>query len=248
MGSTLLRNIVLALALVIFSFVVGIVAADSAQEAAVWLFAVIGILVFIAAGKKIWMGIFLVTPFCDFMPSVAGFSSAQLLIVAIFFYWLILAMLGHVKLEWKKLISLDIFVFLFVAYMAFSFYRKPVSVSVLRDFGVETDNVGGKEYFQTVAAFLAYIGISAIPFPKESLLKVLKWNLVLVIAVSIMLIVKGLFLGASDSSGLGDEMQNRRFSYPITSAPQNPALFRQRLPGKCSQNRLLFYLQVCYNV
>lgn len=218
MGSTLLRNIVLALALIIFSFVVGIVAADSAQEAAVWLFAVIGILVFIAAGKKIWMGIFLVTPFCAFMPSVAGFPSSQLLIIAIFFYWLILAMLGHVKLEWKKLISLDILVFLFVAYMAFSFYRNPVSVAILRDFGIESDNVGGDEYYVLLSSLLVYIAISMISFPRSVLPRILKWNLVLIIAITLFIALKGAIigggtLGATESDTLADEFQNTRFSY-----------------------------------
>ena len=38
------------------------------------------------------------------------------------------------------------------------------------------------------------------------------------------------------------------FRYFITYPPGNPVLFQQRIPGNCSQIRLLFYLQVCYNV
>lgn len=213
MGTSLIRNIILALVLVVLSFLLGITAADSTKDALMIFVIISGVIFFVALGKKIWMAIFLLTPFCAFYPSLVEFPTAHLLYVAIFIYWLMLWMLGHVKLTWRRLLPLDILISVFMAYMVFSYVRNPVSVSFLEQFGIVTDNIGGKEYFISIVAFASYIALSAIPFPKDKLLNVLKWGLVISLTVMVLNSFRGALIGNDEYETMAEEVSKSRFSY-----------------------------------
>lgn len=209
----MIKNIVLSVVLIILAFFLGISVADDAKMAGAVFICFTGVVALIALGKRIWMAIFLLPPLCAFYPSIINFSTTQLLYVSIFGYWLILWGLGHVKLTWRKLLSLDILVFLFIGYLAIQFAQNPVSVSFLEYFGVETDRIGGKEYYTGVVAFLSYVALSVIPFPKDKLLRVLKWALVITVTLTVVRSCFHAVIGSSQYDSMMEEGMKSRFSY-----------------------------------
>ena len=213
MGGSLIKNIVLSVVLIILAFFLGVSVADDAKGAGAIFICFTGVVALIALGKRIWMAIFLLPPLCAFYPTIINFSTTQLLYVAIFMYWLIMWGLGHVKLTWRKLLSLDILVFLFVGYIAIQFVQNPVSVSFLEVFGIETDRIGGKEYYTGVVAFISYLGLSVIPFPKDKLLKVLKWALVITVLLAVVRACSSAVIGSSRYDSMMEEGMKSRFSY-----------------------------------
>ena len=213
MGGSLIKNIVLSVVLIILAFFLGVSVADDAKGAGAIFICFTGVVAFIALGKRIWMAIFLLPPLCAFYPTFINFSTTQLMYVAIFMYCLIMWGLGHVKLTWRKLLSLDILVFLFIGYLAIQFAQNPVSVSFLEVFGIETDRIGGKEYYTGVVAFISYLGLSVIPFPKDKLLKVLKWALVITVLLAVVRACSFAVIGSSQYDSMLEEGMKSRFAY-----------------------------------
>lgn len=176
MGNSIVKTVLGLLALIIASFLIGIMAADSAKTAAMLVFGLGALFFIVAMGRKVWMCLFLLVPVCLALPPIAEIPVAYIALSGILFYWLILSLLGYAKLIWRKLFWADILVVLFILLMMISYFRNPVGIMALtRVFNIKFDVVGGKEYVVLLFSVLSYVTYSCIPFEKERLLKVLKW-------------------------------------------------------------------------
>ena len=176
MGNSIVKTVLGLLALIIASFLIGIMAADSAKTAAMLVFGLGALFFIVAMGRKVWMCLFLLVPVCLALPPIAEIPVAYIALSGILLYWLILSLLGYAKLIWRKLFWADILVVLFILLMMISYFRNPVGIMALtRVFNIKFDVVGGKEYVVLLFSVLSYVTYSCIPFEKERLLKVLKW-------------------------------------------------------------------------
>lgn len=182
MGNSVVRNLIGLLILIVLSFTVGIMAADSAKSAAMIIFVITGIIGLIIMGKHVWVALFLLPPVCWVLPPVGGVRMDHVLYAMVLCCWLLFRMLGYVKFTWRKLIGADLFVLAFLILMAVSFYRYPVSLTFLKlVFGYQSELVGAAPYIAFIAFFISYICFSCIPFEKKVLLKLLKWHLIILL-------------------------------------------------------------------
>lgn len=180
MGNSIVKTVLGLLALIIASFLIGIMAADSAKTAAMLVFGLGALFFIVAMGRKVWMCLFLLVPVCLALPPIAEIPVAYIALSGVLFYWLVLSLLGYVKLIWRKLLWADILLVLFILLMMISYFRNPVGLMALtRLFNVKFDVVGGKEYVVLLFTVLSYVTYSCIPFEKERLLKVLKWFIII---------------------------------------------------------------------
>lgn len=180
MGSSIVRNILGALALIILSFIIGIMAADSAKQAALIIIGVVGVAGVIAIGKNAWMLLFIIVPIGQAIP-VYQLPWYFVFVAILLIYWCFLAIAGHAHFTWRKLLGADLFVLTFLAYMAITIYRHPASSKIINNFlGIKTDLVTtGLEYPLCVAALIFYLAYSCIPFDKKYFKKVVHWGVIL---------------------------------------------------------------------
>lgn len=180
MGSSIVRNILGALALIILSFIIGIMAADSAKQAAIIIIGIVGIAGVVAIGKNAWMLLFIIVPIGQAFP-VYQLPWYFVFVAILLIYWCFLAIAGHAHFTWRKLLGADLFVLTFLAYMAITIYRHPASSNIINNFlGIKTDLVTtGLEYPLCVAALIFYLAYSCIPFEKKYFQKVIHWGVIL---------------------------------------------------------------------
>lgn len=225
MGSAIVRNIAGALALIILSFIIGIMAADSAKHAALVIVAIAAVVGIIAMGKHVWITLFILPPVCGLLPKIGGeISLSYVLYAAVLCYWLVLRFLGYVKLTWRKLPVGDLFVIFFIILMAVSFYRNPVSISYLSDLeNIQAKCVGGAAYAACICFLISYVCFSCIPFDRHILLKLLKWNLVLMLICQIVSgclhLKEGLASGETSRYGMFVPFGKTLFIAVFCSAP-----------------------------
>lgn len=188
MGSSIVRNIIGAILLIVLSFIIGIMAADSAKKAAVIITAVIGIIGVIALGKKVWIALLILIPLGEAVNRNPERPSEFIIAGLVLAYWIILRSLGQVRFTWRKLYGADILMFLFISYVIFSFWKNPASFNFINQLtGIQTDTVSTAAYPISIASILFYIALSSITFEKKLLLPVLKWSIIIkLIALTIM--------------------------------------------------------------
>lgn len=174
MGGALIKNVVIAVILVVLAFVVGSLAADGAKESLGVIAACVGIFVLLYMGKNCWWLIFLLPPVLEQFPVIVtrGLPMAYIVCSVIFVYWLLMRLMGYVRVTWHGVWWMDLATFVLIAYYALTYYWHPVSLTVL---GYDVDYVGGKEYVWCVFAFICYLTLSIVPCSLEDLHKVLKY-------------------------------------------------------------------------
>lgn len=188
MGSSITRNIVGALVLIVLSFIIGIMAADSAKQAALIIIAAAAMVGIIAMGKHVWITLFLLPPICRLLPDFGGMPVSYALYTAVLCYWSLLRMLGYVNFTWRKLIGADIIIIALTIIMGVAFYRRPASIDAINNlFGIDTDYIAGRAFPVFVFSLIQYICFSCIPFKRNAILKCLKWNLILQLACTFIL-------------------------------------------------------------
>ena len=191
MGSSIIRNTIGALVLIVLSFLIGIMAADSAKQAASIIIVSAAMIGFIAMGKHVWITLFLLPPICRLLPTVGGLPVSYALYTTVLLYWLLLRLLGHVRFTWRKLIGADLIVIALTILIAIAFYRRPASVEALNHLlDIKTDYIDGKAFPVFVFSLILYLCFSCIPFKENTLIKLLKWNLILQLTSTFIL---GLF-------------------------------------------------------
>lgn len=180
MGSSIVRNIIGAILLIVLSFIIGIIAADSARSAAVIIIAAATAVGIIAMGKHVWIALFILSPLSHILPQIGKMRLDYVLYAVVLCYWLLLRTLGYVKLTWRKLIGADVFVIAIFITLAISLYRYPIAIGYLDIiFNFDSEYIGDGAYSAYICFLILYICFSCIPFEKKSLLKTLKWNVIL---------------------------------------------------------------------
>lgn len=182
MGTSVVRNLIGILALIILSFLIGITAADNAKSAVMIIVAVAGIIGIIIMGKHVWITLFLLPPICWVLPSISCVRIDHILYAMVLCYWLLLHLLGYVRFTWRRLIGADLFVLIFLVLMIVSFYRHPISMTYLESiFDYKSEYVGAAPYIAFAAFLVTYLCFSCIPFEKKILLKLLNWHLIILL-------------------------------------------------------------------
>lgn len=204
MGTSVVRNLIGILALIILSFLIGITTADNAKSAVIIIIAIAGIIGVIAMGKNVWMALFLLVPFGQALPLYSKIPAYFVYVIPVFVYWCILAVLGHVRFTWRKLAGADFCFFLFLAYMMTSIYRFPaIDVKTCSFLGINPVYVcTNLEYYLCVFVLVFYVSFSCIPFEKKYLFSVIKWGV----------IVKLVLLFVAACMGMNDAMEGASIS------------------------------------
>lgn len=224
MGNSIVKTVLGLLVLIIASFLIGIMAADSAKTAAILVFGLGALFFIVAMGRKVWMCLFLLVPVCQALPPVAEISVSHIAMAGVLCYWLVLSLLGYAKFTWRKLLWADLLLVLFIVLMMVSYFRNPVGIMALtRLFNIQFDVVGGKEYVILVFTALFYVSYSCIPFEKDKLLKMLKWYVVFRLAASFvcaLIMFRGSMAAshAADGSGMSRIMMFSNFALLLFSA------------------------------
>lgn len=208
MGSSIVRNIIGAILLIVLSFIIGILAADSAKEAALIIIAVAAVIGIIAMGKHVWITLFILPPIFSILPSLGGLQSSFILYPVVLCYWVLLRLLGYVKFTWRKLIGADLFVLTLTILMGVAFYRRPASIDLINNFlNIKTEFTAARAFPAFFFSLISYLCLSCVPFQKKIFLKLLKWNLILTLVITF---TTGLFpLFGTLSS---DEAETSRYS------------------------------------
>ncbi len=180
MGSTIIKSTFGILILIVLSFFVGIAAADDIKSSLLLVIGLVSLSAVVIMGKRVWYALFLLTPICQVMPTFSTIPMEHLLSAAVLGYWCLLCIMGHARFIWRKHFACDFFAAVFLILMAISFFRAPVSVSVLNSLlNIKGETIGGKAYIHTIFFLASYLCYSCIPFEKKTLLKLLKWNLII---------------------------------------------------------------------
>ena len=191
MGGALIKNVVIAVILVVLAFVVGSLAADGAKESLGVIAACVGIFVLLYMGKNCWWLIFLLPPVLEQFGVGSIFGRLPISYVicgVILVYWLLMRMMGYVKVTWQSVWWMDLMTLVVLIYFALTYYWHPVSVRLL---GVETEYMGGLAYVWCLAAMVTYCALGIIPCSLQELGKVLRYAFLLSLVVCLYNTVRG---------------------------------------------------------
>ncbi len=190
MGAGIIKNIIICLILVVLAFVVGSMAADGARDSLMVLGAILGGFALLYLGKNCWWLVFVAPPVLGVLPLgfLKNFPAAYYLCGVILLYWMMLRMMGYVRVTWHKVAWMDFITLILFLYVAYSYYLHPVELMIFSD--EDSEFVGGKEYVYAVAACVCYITLSIIPCTFERLNKVLKWALIAQIIALLFFVIK----------------------------------------------------------
>ncbi len=214
MGNNGVRNIVLLVILVVMSFFLGIQASDGAKTPIMVIGILVGIFGLLYMGERAWMLPYLLPPFLPVIGlSAPNLEMRSIVACCIFGYWILMRVMGYVRMRWQGQILIDSVFTIIVIYMMVTFYRRPAAIGAL-DFGFET--IGGKAYVFALTCCLGYIGCSLIPMGYERMTKISKYLFYVTFVCLILEILNTVLLGRttadSEYSSLMEEAQNSRFS------------------------------------
>lgn len=209
-----IKNIVLIALVVVFSFFIGSMTVDGITNALTPIVMIAGAFMMLYLGKNSKYLIFYLPPVLGVLRvSFAQLDMTSAICVVVFAYWLLMRLMGYVRLKWTGLFLADSLVLLLALYMCLSFYRNPVAVQAL---GLESDIMGGADYAACLIGLVAYVGVSLIPFSYLELCTTIRCTYYLQLAVSILqvfLSLSGKFGGDSSAvSELGEAASNSRFT------------------------------------
>lgn len=211
MGNNAVKTIVLLMVLVVVSFIIGAQVSDNVRDsfgAFAIIGAVVGCGVMIYMGPRIWLLIFVLSPFACQLPiknfgyfiEPCGFGPIAVSSV-VMVYWIILWSLGRVRIQWRWAAVLDIPFWVFIGFIAVAYVRFPVALNVMH---LDSDNIGGEEVLICVFCIFSYCAMSFIPITKEQLEKGLKlWFICLLIA-SAYPILRYVVLGGQAAAVISD--------------------------------------------
>ncbi len=218
MGSGILKTIVVLILLVALAFVAGSMAADGLKQAMVPSLLALGVLVLLCLGRNCWVLAFIVPSIL----SIFGIGGHRLPVfqafcVILLGYWLIMSVMGYVKLTWNSVPVIDCAVVIFTVYFMSTWLAHPVTINAwvnhITDEGYA--QIGGAEYVWCITAFLSYIFISILPLTSEKLGRMLKWVVILSLFMTALVAVKNVLNPQVDSNGdpaaLGEAIQGSRF-------------------------------------
>ena len=210
MNAIAIRNVVVAIVLVLVCILIGSYAAEDKDTSVFMLAGIVGFIFMMVLGRRSWTLLYLLPPVVTFLPLgildrlPAGFLVAGFVLA----YWALMWIMGYVQFKWRALPALDVIVLAVFLYYLLTFYWHPVSINEL---GIEAEYVGGKEYIWCLLAVVYYVTLSCIPCSYDALYGVLRKTMYLAVGAAVFVAVSGLF-GMVSQGSLGEEMGNSRFS------------------------------------
>ncbi len=208
MSSAIVKRIILGLLLIFFSFYLGSSAAEGLKSP-VLVFAGIGFLFIMNwLGQRSWVLIFLAPVVMPFLPlgPISKISPGYLAATLVLVYYVVLSVMGYVRLKWKPLPFFDFLVLLVLLLFITQYIRFPIGVNGL---GAVNGQVGGNDYITCVFATMFYVALSCISIPFDKLVKVLKWAMFTSVAFTLFRLVYGLATGATEASA--EDVETSRF-------------------------------------
>lgn len=203
------RNIVLIALVVVLSFVIGSLSADGWKDALLPVIMIAGAFIMLYLGKNSKYLIFYLPPVISLAKIHTGWMDISCLISdAVFAYWIVMRLMGYVRLKWVGNLLIDSLVLVFFLYMCLSFYRNPVAVAAL---GLDSDMMGGADYVMCLVGVMGYIAISIIPFSALELCKIIRNVVYLNLGVAVIKVFTGASAYSNDG-GMGEAMQTSRFT------------------------------------
>lgn len=213
MGGNLFKTIVGTLVLAALAFVTGSLVADGAKIAMAPIAIIVGLFTMLCLGKNCWVLIYILPPLIGMLQIsvVTYFPVAYLIAAVVLVYWLLMAIMGYVKVTWTYLPALDIITAIFVLYFALTWTWNPVYLNFFVDeFTTEGEvMLGGKAYVWCAFAAILYITMSIIPIERKAVIKLLKWCVWMSIVMGALSAVIG-FLTAGGYST--ESAENERYS------------------------------------
>ena len=218
MGGNLFKTIIAILMLALLAFLAGSLAADGAKQALMPVGLIIGLFVLLYLGKNCWWLVYaasVLTPLLG-ISLFANFPVAYALSAVLLVYWLVMYVVGQVKITWHALWPLDIITGIFLLYFMITWIRHPVYLNAMVDDLIADGDAqfGGKPYVWAVAAALVYIFISIVPVKLEELIKVLKVLTWFIIPLALLGAAKVILMGGSVTPAgedMGTAISNSRF-------------------------------------
>ncbi|MDO4817360.1 MAG: hypothetical protein Q3986_02920 [Akkermansia sp.] len=210
MNATAIRNVVVAIVLVLFCILIGSYAAEDKNVSVFMIAGIVGFIFMMILGRRSWVLLYLMPPILIFLPLgilhrlPAGFLVAGFVLA----YWSLMWIMGYVQFKWRTLPAMDFIVLAVFLYYLLTYYWHPVSINEL---GIEAEYVGGKEYIWCLLAVVYYVTLSCIPCSYDALYGVLRKAMYLMVGISVFVAVSGLF-GLMSEGSLEDSMGNTRFS------------------------------------
>lgn len=219
MGSGVLKTIVVLILLVALAFVAGSMAADGLKQAMMPSLLALGVMVLLCLGRNCWILAFILPSLLTLMNFGGGnMPLAHLLSAALLGYWLVMSVMGYVKMTWNKLPVIDLAVFIFAVYFLSTWFAHPVKLNAFVNHITEEGyaQVGGAEYIWCITALMTYIFISILPLTFERLGVTLKWVVVFSLVGAALLTAKTMIRpqvnDMGESVALSEAIQGSRFA------------------------------------
>ena len=190
MGTGIIKNIIISLILMVLAFVVGSMAADGARGSLLILGGIVGAFFLLYLGKNCWWLIFVLPPLLSNI-QLWYFSTippSYLVCAVVLVYWLLLRMMGYVKVVWHGVAWMDLLTLLLFVYYAYTYYLNPVELMAFSD--ADTEYVGGKEYVICLSAAVCYLALSIVPCTLERLHAVLRWAFFAQLAICALMLIR----------------------------------------------------------
>ena len=177
MGNGIFKTLVAVILLAAAAFLCGSFAADGIKSAILPILLLVGSFSLLYLGKNCWWIIYvMISVVIDSPKSGILYFVFNALVLAPAIYWLVMAILGHVRITWHGVAIIDVLVMLLAGYMVVSWFRHPVYLNIMLDRFTAVDSVvvGGADYVICFFAVLAYIAVSIVPVSFEHFKKAIK--------------------------------------------------------------------------
>lgn len=216
MGNSGVKGIVLVAILVVLSFLIGSQISGDKTVSFGIVGSSIGLFLLLYLGTKSWWVLFLLPVAASVLPLHLPVKLQLLLSPCFLAYWALLSLMGYTKFEWKALWLMDILLLLIFIDTAIVFIHHPSSFLLLDQFlGMESELIGGKEYWTCLLGVTTYICVSLLPLKYKDCVKLLKYLFYFTLAVHVFKSARGIARpGASDEGegpDIADRAENSRF-------------------------------------
>lgn len=215
MGNNGVKGIILVAILVVLSFLIGSQISGSRMVSLGIVGASAGLFILIYLGARSWWLLLLAPVLAPFIPKRLPIGFDYALAPALLVFWAVLNLMGHARFKWKTLWGMDIPALGFMFYTLINFYLHPSSFYLLDDFlDIDSETIGGKEYFLCLLGFIGYITVSQIPLKYKDTATVIKWSFYLSLAGCLFSIFKKVVFhtGGPDDMDMEEQATGTRFT------------------------------------
>lgn len=217
MGNNGVKGIVLVAILVVLSFLIGSQISGDKTVSFGIVGGCVGLFLLLYLGTRAWWMLFLLPVVAGILPIRLPLSLNILLPPFFLVYWALLSLMGYTKFEWKSLWCMDIPVLLIFIDTIIVFINHPSSFIMLDEFlGIDSELVGGKEYWVCLLGCLSYLCLSLLPLKYADCAKLAKYFFYVTLGVTLYKVAYGVLRPGSVATeeiagDIADRAQNTRF-------------------------------------